>query len=74
MTGGRVERGGLRGLGFLGRVASLAGCPRGQEPQPRDQPRSWGVIGSENPMSNLRLLLAEEDQNTRTFLAVICRC
>jgi DNA-binding response OmpR family regulator len=26
------------------------------------------VIGSENPMSNLRLLLAEEDQNTRTFL------
>jgi hypothetical protein len=32
------------------------------------------VIGSEIPMSNLHLLLAEEDERTRTFLAVIWRC
>jgi hypothetical protein len=32
------------------------------------------VIGSEIPMSNLHLLLAEEDEHARTFLAVIWRC
>jgi hypothetical protein len=58
----------------MGRVAAIAGCPRSQEPQPRDPPRSGGVIGSEIPMSNLNLLLAEEDEPTRTFLAVIWRC
>jgi hypothetical protein len=36
--------------------------------EPGGSQRSWGVIGSEIPMSNLHLLLAEEDEHTRTFL------
>jgi hypothetical protein len=64
-------RGGARWLGFLGSVAALTGRRDSHEPWPRDT-RGRDRIG--DPMSHTRLLLADEDQTTRTFLAVIRRC
>ena len=49
-----------------GQDGSPDGLPESQDAQPRS---TRGATGSETPMSQPRLLLADEDHTTRTFLA-----